>query len=306
MDAEGCLSGKVVVVTGAGRGIGREIALLAATEGAKVLVNDLGGSPSGDGSDASPANQVVSEIREAGGIAHANLDSVADVAGANRIISDAMEAFGRIDCVVNNAGILRDCIFHRMSPESFEEVVRVHLFGSFYVARAAAPYFRQQNSGSYVHFISASGLIGNLAQANYSAAKMGVAALSKSIAIDMHHFGVRSNCIAPFAWSRLIGTLPESTPEEKLRVARFKSMSPEKVAPLAVLLCSDLALRVTGQIFASRNNEVFLFSQPRPLRSMHRSDGWTPQTLAEQMLPAFESDFYKLDRSSDVFSWDPI
>jgi NAD(P)-dependent dehydrogenase (short-subunit alcohol dehydrogenase family) len=306
MDSTGCLCGKVVIVTGAGRGIGREIALLSAKEGAKVLVNDLGGSATGGGSDVSPANQVVVEIRAMGGIAYANSESVATVQGANRIIDDAMDAFGQIDCVVNNAGILRDCIFHRMPPESFEDVVRVHLLGSFYVARAAAPHFRKQNSGTYVHFISASGLIGNLGQANYSAAKLGVAGLSKSIAIDMQNFGVRSNCIAPFAWSRLTGGLPESTPEEKLRVARFKSMSPDKVAPLAVFLCSDLASPVTGQIFASRNNEVFLMSQPRPLRSMHRSDGWTPQTLAEQMLPAFRSDFYKLDRSSDVFSWDPI
>src|ERR1700722_1895161 len=145
MIAQGCLSGKVVVVTGAGRGIGREIALLAAKEGAQVLVNDLGASANGDGSDASPANQVVAEIHAARGIARANLDSVADLAGANRIIDDAVEAFGQIDCVVNNAGILRDSIFHRMAPESFEEVIRVHLLGSFYVSRAAAPHFRKQN-----------------------------------------------------------------------------------------------------------------------------------------------------------------
>ena len=306
MGSSGCLAGKTIVVTGAGRGIGRAIALLAAAQGAQVVVNDLGGSASGTGSDCSPAFAVVAEIKAMGGQATASLHSVAEWESAQQLVSTAIDTYGRIDCVVNNAGILRDCIFHRLTPEDFEEVVRVHLFGSFYVARAAAPYFRQQQSGSYVHFTSASGLIGNLGQAGYAAAKLGVVGLSKSIAIDMQRFGVRSNCVMPFAWSRLIGSLPEDTEEERQRVARFKSMDPEKIAPLTVFLCSDLAREITGQIFAVRKNEVFLMSQSRPLRSLHRSDGWTPEALAEQMTAAFRADFYPLHRSADVFSWDPV
>jgi len=306
MSSTGCLAGKSIIVTGAGRGIGRAVALLAASEGGKVVVNDVGGSATGTGSDSSPAEDVVAEIAAAGGQAIPSVHSVADRVGAERIVEAALTAFGCIDCVVNNAGILRDCIFHQMAPEDFEEVVRVHLFGSFLVARAAAPHFRKQQSGCYVHFTSASGLIGNLGQAAYAAAKLGIVGLSKSIALDMQRFGVRSNCVMPFAWSRLIGSLPEETPEERLRVARFKSMSPEKIAPLAVFLCSALSEGVTGQIFAVRKNEIFLMSQSRPLRSLQRDDGWTPTSLAEHMLPALRSGFYPLDRSADVFSWDPV
>jgi len=301
------LDGKVVIVTGAGRGIGRDIALLAAREGGKVVVNDLGGGADGEGNaDLGPASEVVSEIRAAGGTAVANGDSVADPAAAQRIVGTALDAFGRLDCVVNNAGILRDRIFHRMSHVDWQMVIDVHLNGSFNVSRAAAGHFREQGSGSFVHFTSTSGLIGNFGQANYAAAKMGIVGLSKSLALDMARFGVRSNCISPFAWSRLIGTIPTETPEEKARVERVKTMGAEKIAPLAVFLASDLAKDVTGQIFAVRRNEVFLMSQPRPIRSIHRSEGWSAETLAEHMLPAFKGSFYALERSGDVFSWDPV
>ncbi|MGI6855123.1 SDR family oxidoreductase [Mesorhizobium sp. 1B3] len=301
-----CMQDKVLVVTGAGRGIGRAIALLAAEKGAKVLVNDLGGSSEGEGADASAAQSVVDEIEAAGGIAVANHDSVAEPEGANNVIRTAMENFGRIDAVVNNAGILRDRIFHRMSIVDFEMVIRVHLLGSFYVARAAAPYFKEQESGSFVHFTSTSGLIGNLGQSNYAAAKMGIIGLSKGIAMDMQRFNVRSNCIAPFAWSRLIGTIPTDSEETAKRVERLKAMGPEKVAPLAVYLASDLSKKVTGQIFASRMNEIYLFNQTRPIRSAHRSEGWTPETIAEHAMPAMESNFFPLHRTSDVIGWDPV
>jgi NAD(P)-dependent dehydrogenase (short-subunit alcohol dehydrogenase family) len=301
-----CLNGKVMLVTGAGRGIGRDIARLAAAQGAAVIVNDLGGSTDGEGADIGPAEAVVAEIRAAGGRAVANPDSVADPAGANRMVKAAIDHFGRIDCVVNNAGILRDRIFHRMSQVDWELVIDVHLKGSFNVARAAANYFREQQSGSFVHLTSTSGLVGNFGQANYAAAKMGIVGLSKSIALDMARFNVRSNCLSPFAWSRLIGTIPTQTTEEQARVERVKTMTAEKIAPLAVFLASDLAKDVTGQIFAVRKNEIFLMSQPRPLRSLQRSDGWTPQTLAEHMLPAMQAWFYPLERSGDVFSWDPV
>jgi NAD(P)-dependent dehydrogenase (short-subunit alcohol dehydrogenase family) len=300
------LQGKSVIVTGAGGGIGRDIALAMAREGAKVVVNDIGASVAGEGKDTGPAQAVVDEIKAFGGQAVANTDSVSESAAAARIVGTALEAFGRIDVVVNNAGILRDRFFHKMSAEEWDAVIKVHLYGSFFVSRAAAPHFKEQESGVYVHMTSTSGLVGNFGQANYAAAKLGVAALSKSIALDMQKFNVRSNCISPFAWSRMIGSIPTETPEEQARVDRMKQMTPAKIAPLAVCLASDAAKDVNGQIFAVRNNEIFLMSQPRPVRSVHRSEGWTPQTVAEQALPALKASFFDLDRSSDVFSWDPI
>ncbi|WP_140636314.1 SDR family NAD(P)-dependent oxidoreductase [Methylibium rhizosphaerae] len=297
---------KVVIVTGAGGGIGRDIALAMAREGAKVVVNDIGASVSGEGEDAGPAQQVVDEIRAADGQAVASTDSVSDANAAARIVGTALEAFGRVDCVVNNAGILRDRFFHKMSVEEFDAVIKVHLYGSYFVSRAAANHFKEQGSGSFVHMTSTSGLIGNFGQANYAAAKLGIMALSKSIALDMQKFNVRSNCIAPFAWSRMIGSIPTETDAEKARVERMKQMTPAKIAPLAVALASDTCADVTGQVFAVRNNEIFLMSQPRPVRSVHRGEGWTPQTVAQHALPALKGSFHALDRSSDVFTWEPI
>jgi NAD(P)-dependent dehydrogenase (short-subunit alcohol dehydrogenase family) len=301
------LAGKVAVVTGAGGGIGREIALAMALAGAKVVVNDIGASLTGQGpTSATPGEQTVAIIAQRGGEAVLNTDSVSEWANAQRIVQAALDAFGRIDIVVNNAGILRDQIFHKMAIEDWKAVIDVHLNGSFYVSRAAAEYFRKQGSGAYVHMTSTSGLIGNFGQANYSAAKLGIAALSKSIALDMQRFGVRSNCIAPFAWSRMTSSIPAETEAEKARVARLQQMTPDKNAPLAVFLASDAAKDVTGQIFAARYNELFVFSQPRPVRSAHRAEGWTPETIAETAMPALKAGFLPLDRSADVFCWDPI
>lgn len=306
MSGNGALDGKVVIVTGAGRGIGREIALLAAAEGGRVVVNDLGGANDGSGASSEPAQEVVDLIKSKGGEAIANFDSVAEPATANNIIKSALDKYGRLDGVVNNAGILRDSIFHKMSVADFEIVIKVHLMGSFYMSHAAARLFREQNSGSFVHFTSTSGLVGNFGQANYAAAKLGIVGLSKSIALDMQRFNVRSNCVSPFAWSRLIGEIPTNTEAEKLRVARMKAMGPEKIAPLSVYLLGDAAKDVTGQIFAVRMNEIFLMGQSRPVRSVHRAEGWTCQSLAEHGMPALKGSFYALERSADVFSWDPI
>lgn len=300
------LEGKVVIVTGAGRGIGREIALLCASEGAKVVVNDPGGAADGSGTNAAPAEEVVQEITKRGGTAVANFETVAEAIPASRIVQMAVDKFGKLDGVVNNAGILRDAIFHRMSVDAFEQVIKVHLMGSFYVAHAAARLFKEQQSGSFVHFTSTSGLIGNFGQANYAAAKLGIVGLSKSIALDMQRFNVRSNCVSPFAWSRLIGTIPTETEEEKARVARIQQMGPEKIAPVVGYLLSDASKDVSGQIFGVRMNEVYLMGQSRPLRSVHRGEGWTIQTLAEHGMPAMKGSFYKLDRSADVFNWDAI
>lgn len=300
------VQGRVVVVTGAGGGIGRDIALAFAREGAKVVVNDLGASVAGEGHDMGPAQRVADEIKAMGADAVANTDSVSEAAGAGYIIQSALDSFGRVDVVVNNAGILRDRFFFKMGADEWDAVIKVHLYGAYHVSRAAAPHFKDQGSGNYIHMTSTSGLIGNLGQANYSAAKLGVVALSKSIALDMQRFNVRSNCIAPFAWSRMIGAIPTDTPEQQARVERIKQMTPAKIAPLAVCLASDAGADSNGQVFAVRNNEIFLMSQPRPLRSVHRSEGWTPESVASHALPALKASFYPLDRSADVFSWDPV
>jgi NAD(P)-dependent dehydrogenase (short-subunit alcohol dehydrogenase family) len=301
----GALDHKVIVVTGAGRGIGRAVALLAASEGAKVVVNDAGGSSDGVGADAAPAEQVAGEIEAAGGIAVPSTDSVADWDGAQRIVAMAITNFGRVDGVVNNAGILRDRIFHQLDPTDFDTVIRVHLHGAFYVARSAAPYFRKQQSGTFVHMTSTSGLVGNYGQANYSAAKLGIVGLSKSIALDMARFNVRSNCIAPFAWSRLIGTM-EDDQAQAHRVTALRTMTAEQIAPMAVFLVSDLSAGISGQIFGVRRNEIFLFSQPRPIRSIHCSEGWNVKSLVGTLKPALMKSLVPLERSEEVFAWDPV
>ncbi len=192
-----------------------------------------------------------------------------------------------------------------MTAQDWTSVIDVHLNGTFYVSRAAAEHFRKQESGAFVHMSSQSGLIGNYGQANYSAAKLGITALSKSIALDMKRYNVRSNCIAPNAWSRMTSSIPSSSPAEKARVERLQKMTPDKNAPLAICLLSDAASDVTGQVFVSRNNEIFLMSSPRPIRGIQRSDGWTPELVAEHALPALRASFMPLDRSGEVFSWDP-
>ncbi len=300
------LAGKVVLVTGGGRGIGRDYSLAMAKAGAKVVVNDLGASTDGQDIEGRPAQEVVKEITSLGGEAVANFGSVSNYDDAKGMVSDAINNFGQLDCVINNAGILRDRMFHKMSLDEWQAVIDVHLNGTFYVSRAAADHFRERETGSFVHMTSTSGLIGNFGQANYAAAKLGIVALSKSIALDMGRYNVRSNCIAPFAWTRMIGTIPITDEAQKERVERLKEMTPDKIAPMAIYLLSDQAHEVSGQIFAVRNNEIFLMSQNRPIRSIHRDEGWTPETIAEHAAPALKSDFYDLARSQDIWPWDPV
>jgi len=304
--AVGIVAGKVALVTGAGRGIGRAIALLLAQEGARVLVCDIGASLQGAGADAGPAQAVVDEIAKSGGEAIASTLSIAEPQNAELIVRAALDAFGRVDILVNNAGILRDAIFHKMSASDWSDVLAVHLDCSFNMSRACAPHFREQKSGAFVHMTSTSGLIGNLGQANYMAAKLGILGLSRGIALDMARFKVRSNCIAPFAWTRMIESVPAATEAERQRIARFAQMTPDKVAPLAVYLASDRAEGISGQIFAVRNNEIFLFNQPRPIRSLHRPDGWTAQAIDAELKGAFGASLTPLEVSGDVFSWDPV
>lgn len=299
------LQGKVMVVTGGGNGVGAEICKLAAAHGARVVVNDAGVSPAGLGRDPAVANDMVAAIRKAGGEAVASVRNVADWDDAHGIIQDAIDAFGRVDAVINNAGVLRDTMFHKMTREEFDSVDDVNLRGVFYVSRAAAPHFKAQQSGCYVHMTSTSGLIGNFGQVNYGATKMGVAGLSKCIALDMQKFGVTSNAIAPFAWTRMVATIPE-TPENARRLAVNRRLKPEKIAPLVVALASESGRKTNGQIFGVRNNEIYLFSQPRPVRTAHTAEGWTPETVVERVLTAFEPSYFRLERSNEVFSWDPV
>jgi NAD(P)-dependent dehydrogenase (short-subunit alcohol dehydrogenase family) len=300
------LAGKVALVTGAGRGVGRGIALELARAGAAVVVNDLGVALSGAVTEETPAAAVVKEIEAFGGRGLIDCNNVADSAGAAAMIAAARDTFGRIDIVVNNAGNLRDGIFHRMTEDDFDAVIAVHLKGTFNVSRAVAPYFKEQAAGAYIHMTSTSGLVGNFGQANYCAAKLGIVGLSKAIALDMQKFGVRSNAVAPFAWTRMVSSIPDETPQQKARVEGLKKLVPEKIAPFVVALASDQAKHVSGQIFGVRNNEIYLFSQPRPVRTAHTAEGWTPQSVIDRVLPMFENDFYPLHRSADVFTWDPV
>ncbi len=302
----GMMDGKVVVVTGAGRGVGRGVALLMAAEGAQVVVNDIGAALDGSGGEQTPAQEVVSEIEAAGGEAVANYDSVSEWASAAKIVQCAVDTYGRIDAVVNNAGILRDVIFHKMTEGDWDAVVNVMLKGTFNVSRHAADHFRRQESGAFVHMTSTAGLIGAIGQANYAAAKLGIVGLSNTIARDMEKYRIRSNCLAPSGWTRMIASIPTDTPAQQKRVAQRMTVKAEMNAPLTVFLCSDAAAGVSGQVFYVRKNELFLFNQHRPIRGVHRSDGWTPATIAEHALPSFKPNFTPLDRTVTVFPYDAI
>ena len=299
------LENKVAIITGAGRGIGREVALLMAKEGAKVVVNDLGGAPSGGGQDTKVADEVVQEIRAFGGEAVANYDSVTEFENAQKMVNTALDHFGRVDIVVNNAGILRDRMVFKMSEEEWDSVIAVHLKGSFNMTRAAAPFFKEQKSGRFINFTSTSGLIGNVGQSNYGAAKLGIVGLTKMTALDMVRYNVTANAVAPFAWSRLIGTIPTASDKEQERVDKIKQMSPAHIAPLVAYLGSEDAADVTGQIFGVRGKEIMVFSQPRPIRSTYNAEGWTVERIAA-VKGALKSSFTPLEVSADVFPYDPL
>jgi len=300
----GILEGRVAVVTGAGRGIGRGVALHLAREGARVVVNDPGGSVHGEGADDAVAAQVVREIEQGGGEAAASTDTVATWEGGHRIVETALERFGRIDILVNNAGILRDRFIHQMREDAWDAVVEVHLGGAFHCTRAAAVHMRKQRWGRVLFMTSTAGFIGTLAQCNYAAAKMGMLGLSRNLAMEMRRDNVTANCIAPFAWTRIPASIPPVTEEIKESVDRlFKDMTPEHVSPLVVFLASEKAARISGQVFGVRGKEVYLFGQPGVVRSLHRAEGWSAADLAKVLAPTFKPHFTPLDNSITFFDW---
>jgi NAD(P)-dependent dehydrogenase (short-subunit alcohol dehydrogenase family) len=300
------LKGKVAVVTGAARGVGREIALLMARHGARVVVNDYGGSEVGTGSDRKPADEAVDEIRRAGGEAVANYESVASMAGGQAIVKSALDAFGRVDIVVNNAGILRDRMIFNMTEEEWDAVINTHLKGTFAVTRAAAPLMREQKSGRFINMTSTSGLIGNVGQANYAAAKLGIFGLTKATALDMARYNVTANCISPFAWTRMIGTIPTTTEAQQARVEKIKKLSPAHIAPVAAFLASDAAKDVTGQVFGVRGKEIMLFSHERPIMRVHHDEGWTAERLAEMFPGTLQHHLVPMVTSGQYFDYDPL
>lgn len=300
------LNGKVAVVTGAGRGIGREVALLLARHGARVVVNDLGGSEAGAGSSQRPADEVVDAIRKAGGEAVASYDSVSSMAGGKAIVERALDTFGSADVVVNNAGVLRDRMIFNMTEEEWDVVLDTHLKGTFAVTRAAAPFMRERKWGRFINMTSTSGLVGNVGQANYAAAKLGIVGLTKVTALDMARYNVTANCISPFAWTRMIGTIPTDTEAQRARVEKVKKMGPEHIAPIAAFLATDLAREVSGQIIGVRGKEVMIFGHSRPIMRVHHAEGWTVERLAEIFPGTLQHHLVPLETSPQYFNYDPL
>jgi NAD(P)-dependent dehydrogenase (short-subunit alcohol dehydrogenase family) len=272
-DALMMLKGKVAVVTGAARGVGREIALLMARHGARAV---------------------------------ASYDSVASMAGGQAIVKTALDAFGRVDIVVNNAGILRDRMIFNMTEEEWDAVINTHLKGTFAVTRAAAPLMREQKWGRVINMTSTSGLIGNVGQANYAAAKLGIFGLTKATALDMARYNVTANCISPFAWTRMIGTIPTETETQKARVEKIKKLSPAHIAPVAAFLASDAAKDITGQVFGVRGKEIMLFSHERPIMRVHHDEGWTVERLVEMFPGTLQHHLVPMVTSGQYFNYDPL
>jgi NAD(P)-dependent dehydrogenase (short-subunit alcohol dehydrogenase family) len=294
------LQDKVAIVTGAGRGIGRGVALLMGEHGAKVVVNDLGGAADGSGDSQRPADEVVDEIKANGGDAVANHDSVATAEGGESIIETALKTFGKLDVLVNNAGILRDRMVFNMTDEEWDAVIKVHLYGTFYCARAACRIFRNQRSGRIINFSSRSGL-GNLGQANYSAAKEGIVGFTRTVARDMGKYGVTCNAIRPAAATRMTVT-PELKAAWERKAAQgmagktttpadlITQLDPDDVAPFVVWLASDESGNVNGYDFMLRGGDIGVFSQPVPAGTIYKEGRWTVDELLEVVPAALGDD----------------
>jgi NAD(P)-dependent dehydrogenase (short-subunit alcohol dehydrogenase family) len=300
----GVLDGRVVMVTGGANGIGRDIALIAAREGAKVLVNDLGGGTrGGDEGSAGPAEEVAALIRENGGQAISNSRSVTDYDAVVDMREQALKAFGALHAVINPAGILRDGMFHKMTNEDWDVVIDVHLCGTYNVCRATIELFREQQDGAYVLFSSTSGLIGNIGQTNYGAAKMGIAGLSRILALEGASKNVRSNTLAPGAWTRLIATIPVRDEAAAKRMEQLAQTMPTTgPAKLAVALASPAAQAVSGQIFGVQGDDISVMSQIRSVDYREKAGGWTPESILSEALPELTPSFTPLGGGAAAFT----
>lgn len=293
----GMLDGRVAICTGSGRGVGAEVAKMMAAHGASVVVNDPGVSGGGEGGDQAPAEQIVQEITAAGGKAVANFGSVASYEDCLAMVGQARDAFGGLHAVFNPAGILRDRMFHKMSPDDWQAVMDVHLTGHFNVCRAGINLFREQGYGRIVMCGSTSGLLGNVGQANYGAAKLGIVALARIVAMENKSKGITANVICPSADTRMTRSVP--TPKDPnaaaAREERLRRSPADAIAPLCVYLASEASGHVTGQVFHQRGGELSLYALPRPIRTVHRHGGWTPELIAEHAMPNLEVQFSPIE-----------
>ncbi|MGD9614635.1 MAG: SDR family oxidoreductase [Alphaproteobacteria bacterium] len=291
------LDGRVAICTGSGRGVGGEVAKLMAAQGAKIVVNDPGTSGGGEGTDTTPAQEIVDQIKAAGGDAVANYGYVNKFDDCLQMVQQARDTFGGLHIVFNAAGILRDKMFHNMFPEDWQAVIDVHLTGHFNINRAAINLFREQNYGRMILVSSTSGLLGNIGQANYGSAKFGIVALARIIAMENQSRGITANVIAPSADTRMTRSVP--TPKDPAAAAareeRLRRSRADSIAPLCVFLASEQASYVNGQVFHQRAGELSLYGHMRPVRMVHRQGGWTPETIAEVAMPSLTSGFTSLD-----------